>query len=586
MLLKFMKKISSFKPVLLTIIFASLIISLSAQYPGAGAGGNGGGKGGAGGLQGLPQGMKIAIGHIYGKVVDSQTKKGVEFASVALYTLRSDSLMGGQLTETNGDFSLENLPFGGYNLKITYLGYKALTQKVIVTPNNGEQDLGNIILEPDAKALKEVDITAEKTTIEIKPDRKVFNVEKDLSSRGGTAEDIMQKIPGVSTDAGGNVTLRNLTPIIYVDGKPTTLTMDQIPADQIEKVEVITNPSAKYEADATGGIINIVLKKNHQPGFNGQITAAIGTNDQYNGSALVNVKERKFGFMLTYNVHGSTSLTNGSTDRTNLADGAATGYINQSDKFNLQRVFQVGRVGFDYYINNHNTLSLSETGVFGNFNTNDNASVITDSADGNLAKTQNLVENQKTQFRNLTTTLSLVHTYVKPDKQWSLDISYNRTHANTNYLNSNVSYNPQGVPLPYDTFFNYQYQTQTGYTHSDMVTAQWDFEDPINSNMKLEFGARSNYQRQYSYLTVTNIDSAINAEIPNLSGNYRIDNLINAAYITFTHTIKGFSYQLGLRFEQTYFNGTEYNVNNEIGHDSTFSYKYPSTNPTLTNILD
>jgi outer membrane receptor protein involved in Fe transport len=120
-----------------------------------------------------------------------------------------------------------------------------------------------------------------------------------------------------------------------------------------------------------------------------------------------------------------------------------------------------------------------------------------------------------------------------------------------------------------------------------MLTAQWDFEDPINSNMKLEFGARSSLQRQYSSLTVTNnFDSTISEVSPSLSARYRIDNMINAAYITFSHNIKGFSYQLGLRFEETYFNSTEYNVNLEQGHDSSFSYQYPSSHPSLSNILD
>ena len=121
------------------------------------------------------------------------------------------------------------------------------------------------------KRLGTVTVTGEKSTLELKPDRKVFNVEKDLSARGGDAVDVMKNIPGVATDESGNVTLRNNTPIIYVDGKPTTLTLEQIPADQIDKVEVITNPSAKFEADATGGIINIILKKNQQPGYNGVI---------------------------------------------------------------------------------------------------------------------------------------------------------------------------------------------------------------------------------------------------------------------------------------------------------------------------
>ena len=426
-------------------------------------------------------------------------------------------------------------------MKINFLGYAAVEKKVIVTPNNVEQDVGNVLLKPDNKVLKEVTVTAEKSTIELKPDRKVFNVDKDLSSRGGTGTDVLKNVPGVSTDADGNVTLRNLTPIIYVDGKPTTLTMDQIPADQIDKVEVITNPSAKFEAAATGGIINVVLKQNHQPGYNGMISAAVATNDGFNGSALLNVREKKFGFMLNYNVNGATNRTTGSTERTSYEpEGILSGYLHQNDNQTQTRIFQTGRLGFDAYINNRNTLSLTENGVFGNFNNTDNQSFSNDSASGNLSNYGNIVENQRTAFRNFTTNLSLKHTYAKADKDWSLDLSYNHSHVNTDYTNNYYTYTPNGTPVPYDSAFSPQYQTQNGYGHTVMVTAQWDYENPIKSNMKIEFGFRSSYQHAYSLLNVTNVDSSFSELSPSLSANYSIDNLINAAYFTFSHTIKDF----------------------------------------------
>jgi len=295
--------------------------------------------------------------------------------------------------------------------------------------------------------------------------------------------------------------------------------------------------------------------------------------------------------MLNYNIHGNTSLTPGSTDRSNIYDGTAVGFINEADKFTQKRLFQTGRIGFDGYINNHNTLSITQNGTFGNFNNDDNAVVNSDSSNNSLLRTQNLIENQKTAFRNFTTNLDLVHTYTKPDKQWTLAFSYNHTHAVTNFLNDYALYTPQGDLVPYSNANLYS-QAQNGTAHADMLTGQWDFEDPINSNMKLEFGARSSLQRQYSNLTVTNnTDSFTSVVSPALSADYRIDNMINAAYVTFSHTIKGFSYQLGLRFEETYFNGTQYDYNSS-GRDTSFSYAYPSANPgslhqsAAANILD
>jgi hypothetical protein len=244
-------------------------------------------------------GMKMAIGRIYGKVVDNQ-KKPVSYASVSLKTFGKDSLIGGQLTEDNGDFNITDLPFGAYNLKINYLGYKDIVQKVVVVPNNMEQDVGDLVMSPDVTKLKEVVITGENAIMEMKADRKVFNVSKDISARGGTGLDVMKNIPSVSVDADGNVTLRNNSPQIYIDGKPTTLTLDQVPADQIERVEVITNPSAKFEAASSGGILNVILKRNNKPGYNGIVNMGIGTNSQYNGMAMLNLKQRKFGVSVMY----------------------------------------------------------------------------------------------------------------------------------------------------------------------------------------------------------------------------------------------------------------------------------------------
>ena len=570
------------KNILLFAAFLLLCFStLMAQYPGGG-GGQGGGKGQGQGMPGMA--AKLAIGHVYGKIVDSKTKKGVEFASVAIYTLKTDSLVGGQLTETNGDFSLDNLSFGGYKLKISYIGYTTLEKNVIVTPNTVDQDIGNVAITEDGKILKEVDITAEKSTIELKPDRKVFNVDKDLSARGGTGVDVMKNIPGVSTDADGNVTLRNNTPIVYVDGKPTTLTLEQIPADQIDRVEVITNPSAKFEAAATGGIINVVLKKNQKPGYNGIITMSLGTNTQYNGMALINVREKKFGFMLSYNINGSTNLTKGYTDRTNYSNGEISGHFRQDDNVTSKRLFQVGRVGFDYYVNNRNTISLSENMTFGQFSTGDNQTFNTADSLGQTIH-GNRVTDQTVKFRNFVTELSIRHTYPKAEKEWTLDFSYSHNRGFTNYLNTTDNYSANGSLLSNNPFSllpsGHQLQTDDGGQHTNMINAQWDFTAPITKNMKIEFGARSNFQRQYSFQHIADLDT-LNEYIPSpvLSNDYRIDNLVNAVYITFAHTVKQFSYQIGLRFEQSYYAGIL--LDSSAGN---FSYMYPSSAGTFYNML-
>ncbi len=564
-----MKKISI--PFLLTLMFVAFNTgNLFAQFPGMPGGGGKGGGSGTGGFGGLPQGMKMNIGRIFGKVLDPKTKKGIEFASVALYTLKGDSLTAGQLTETNGDFSLNDLPFGGYKLKITFLGYKTLEQKVIVSPGNGEQELGNINLEVDEKVLKEVTVTADKPMLELKPDRKVFNVDKDLSAKGGTGVDVMKNIPGVSTDADGNVTLRNNSPILYIDGKPTTLTLAQIPADQIDKVEVITNPSAKFQADASGGIINVVMKKNQKPGYNGMATMALATNTGYNGMALINVHERKFGFTLMYNINGSTNRTYSYTDRSLLlTDGSVWQNLHEDDQTTSKRLFQVGRVGLDLYVNNRTTVSLSETMVFGSFKTTDALSSRTDTL-GRLEQTQSRTNSQNAAFRNFTTDLNIHHTYPTADKEWTLDFNYNHARGFTDYLYSTKNYNAAGMPLPYLLPFNPWMELDSGGSRTEMLTMQYDFTTPLPKNLKLDVGARSFLQRQYTANNVVDMDGVFTVANPFVSNAYRLDNMVNAAYVTFGGTAaKQFTFQVGLRFEETYFMG-------HLG-DSSIGYKYPSS---------
>jgi iron complex outermembrane receptor protein len=554
--------------------------NIPAGGPPMPAGGRPQGGAPVGAPQGGYGGMKMAIGHVFGKVIDAQ-KKPVSYAAVSIKTLAKDSLIGGQLTEDNGDFSITDLPFGAYNLKISYLGYKDVVQKVVVTPAKTDQDVGDIVMAADATKLKEVDVTATKSTMELKVDRKVFNVGADISARGGTGLDVMKNIPSVSIDASGNVTLRNNTPQVYVDGKPTTLTLEQIPADQIDRVEVITNPSAKFEASSSGGIINVVMKRNGKPGYNGIVNANIATNTGYNGLAMINLKQKKFGVSLMYTINGATNRTHGysNTRYLDAFSEPTNSYVNQDINSDFKRIFQVARVAFDFYINNRNTLTISENAVFGNFNTTDNIGITRNMQDTMTHGTQ--VNTQANHFRNFTTDLNFKHTYPKEGKEYTIDIQYNHSQGGGNYLYTNTNYYPSGSILASDP----RHQTFTGAQHADMITAQWDLALPIKDNMKIELGLRSNYKLTYSSNTVYG-DSTLNGvtSIPEfdrtLSNDYKIDDLVDAAYITFTHQIKGFSYQLGLRAEQVYYKGTS-----RLNSDSSFAYQYPTDVASIPKML-
>ena len=231
---------------------------------------------------------------VYGKVIDAKTKKGLDAISVQIIkTLKEtikDSIVAGMFTRPNGDFSFENItPGDSTKIVITAIGYKKLQQPIQVKAITSigelsEVDLGNFKVEPEAQVLANVTVVATRPTLEMGIDRRVFNVDKNITSTGGTAIDVMRNIPSVSVDVEGNVQLRNASPQIFIDGRPTILTLDQIPADNIEKVELITNPSAKFDAASSGGIINVVLKKNKRVGLNGSASVSGGSPDIFAGN--------------------------------------------------------------------------------------------------------------------------------------------------------------------------------------------------------------------------------------------------------------------------------------------------------------
>src|ERR1700722_6985103 len=276
---------------LLAIIIALLIVinHAFAQPPAGGPGGPG-----APGNDGS--------GHLFGKLVDS-TGKPISRASVLILksTLdkatgkRKDILAKGVTTQNNGDFSAEDLPLNTtLKVKATAVGYTELDQTITLTPQTADKDLGSLRMTIKSSDLQQVVVTASKPAMSVDMDKKVFNVSKDIVSAGGTGLDVLKNVPSINVDIDGNVSLRGGSPQIFVDGKPTTLTLDEIPSDAIESVEVITNPSAKYDASGGGaGILNIVLKKNRKTGYNGSIRAG---GDRYGGAntgATLNSRGKK-----------------------------------------------------------------------------------------------------------------------------------------------------------------------------------------------------------------------------------------------------------------------------------------------------
>ncbi len=517
-----------------------------------------------------------AIGHFYGRIIDAKTHKGIDGASVQLVMqvnnpvtkTRQDSIVRGMITSKKGDFSFTSLSLrGAYQLNITAIGYKIVNEKVAFDLNLGknsdpaqrinasEKDLGNIKIEVDPETLNQVVVTGSKPLMQLGIDRKIYNVEKDISATGGTAVDIMKNIPSLAVDIDGNVTFRNSPPTIFVDGRPTTLTLDQIPSDAIESVEIISNPGAKYDASGgTSGILNVVLKKNRKAGYNGNVRAGVDKRGGYNLGGNINIKQGKLNFFASGNFRERKTVSPGTTDRNTFLGDPGFRLLQEDNNVN-NGYFLFGRAGVDWLLDNRNTLTFSGTLVHGLFKPVTNSDMTLDSnyksGYSNSSFTQRYSTTNNT-FNNKQASISYKHTFPKAGEEWSADLNYsNGTNSNFNRTTSDMFLTKDG---PLNKVYR---QQQDGSGTNEHITAQTDYTNPINENTKLEAGARVSARNVISL----NNGSIINDEgkqifQPLISSNYDYHDRVIAGYVTYSSKIGNLGYQLGLRAESSNYNGS------------------------------
>lgn len=544
-------------------------------------------------LPGMPPGARgnaaqMNMGRFYGKIVDSKTNKPIDAASVQLLQQRFDTatktrkevVIAGQLTRANGDFSLENLPImGQFKLKVTAIGYKVVQQNVSFginmsaagrdmsqLLNNIDKDLGNIKLEEDVKELGEVVVEGTKPTLQLGVDRKIFNVDRNIVSQGGTGVDVMRNVPTVDVDVDGNITLRNSAPQIFVDGRPTVLSLDQIPADAIQSVELITNPSAKY--DASGGqsaIINIVLKKNRRVGYNGNLRTGIDMRGMPNFGGDINVRQGKINAFASVNYNGRKNKGWGETNRNNLfpANDLSTLALNNNNVNTGAFAFMRG--GVDYFIDNRNTLTLAGNLGAGNFNLDDRNDIIFDYLNtAFIDSTELRLTDGQNKFRNRGVQLSYKHNYAKPGKEWTADINYNRSRSeNDQYIAiTNTKFNGNGGGL----VRNFNQEVDAGGANR-LLVAQTDYVNPINDNMKWEAGLRSQ-TRWFESFQRNAVNGIFN---PRISNEFEFIDYVHAGYVSFSQKVPkaNLNYQVGLRAESSSYDGRQ------IGKEGRFQNQFP-----------
>ncbi len=557
------------KKLAIAIMFMVAATDLLAQFPGAPA-------------NGVKMPSAPSIGVVNGKLIDS-SGKAIADASVIIMGEKFDTitrktkevLIKGVSTKSNGEFSFSDLPVSGkLTLKISANGFTPIDKSFVFMDKmpagvpgttaqvaggaasfsaaNFEKDLGKIILSINSKQLETVVVTAKKAAMTMDIDKKVFNVEKNFVSAGGTAVDIMKNVPSVQVDIDGNVTLRNASPQIYIDGRPSTLSLDQIPADAIESVEVITNPSAKYDASGgNAGILNIVLKKNRKSGYNGNINLGIDKRGGINAGAGVNFRQEKFN--VSANVFTNQNKNRSQTE-THLEDllSSPTLLINQYSQSKNAGGFMFGKMGLDYFATNRSTFSFSMIRVRGSMKPTDFMTSDSLFQNGSMKSYSERTTEADRLFNATGVTVGYKYLFPKKGEEITADVNIFKGKNENSSLYSSSIYDDKGGILRNDMI-----QKIDGSGTNQFSTIQTDYVRPLKGTGKLEAGLRAQLrsltskQNNYFY----DYSSSDFVAIPSASANYKNNDNVYAAYLSVSGTLKNFGYKAGLRGESSYYQG-------------------------------
>lgn len=485
---------------------------------------------------------------VSGKVLDANSGQSVPYASVALYSVSDSSMVDGMATDEQGKFSIKAVN-GSYYLKIDFLSYDDFTEEVVIDGQN--VDLGAITLTEDSQQLDAVEVKTERSRMELKLDKRVFNVEQDLTNQGGTASEILENVPSVNIDVEGNVTLRGSNSVrIFINGRPSGLTgistseaLQQLPADMIEKVEVITNPSARYEAEGEVGIINIVLKKNKKGGLNGSFQVTAGWPHLYGVSTQLNYKTQKYNLFGSYSFRYNKSPGFGREYQT--YDGPDTTYQFENTRDHFRGGFNNNvRLGADFFLNEYNTLTVSGLYSRGDGMNGVNRTYQDYDEEGDLIQTIKRTEDELEPENNIQANINYRKTFDQKDRVWTINTQWFLNDedelADINQYNQQTG--EETIQRTSNTEDESNFLFQTDYVH------------PFgkNDNMKFELGAKTTYRRISNEFKVEQYGTNDAWNVVGEFDNHFIYNeFIQGAYAIFGGQWNWFSLQTGVRGEYT-----------------------------------
>ncbi|WP_276497605.1 TonB-dependent receptor domain-containing protein [Pontibacter litorisediminis] len=520
-----------------------------------------------------------AGGKVSGKLVEAGTGKPLGFANVVLLALPDSSLVTGATTDVEGVFILDKVPTGRFVLRASMVGYPTkYVPGISISANKPEAALGNISMKASATQLGEVEVVAQRQLVDFELDKRVVNVSQDLNAQSGTVAEVMQNLPSVDVDIDGNVAMRGSSNVtILIDGKRSALSeipLDQIPANMIESIELITNPSSKYNPEGTSGIINLVLKKEKKPGFNGSASITAGTYDNYNAALNLNYRYNKWSLNGGYDFRQRTRPGTQKNNTTNfyLNDAGqvdSTSYNLLEGERNSTDLSHNFRLGADYYLTDRHTLSASALYRFGQDESSNDLFYRFLDENRLLQSTRTRNTREVEDEKAFDATIGYRQTFERKGQELTADVVYN---ANVDdevavFDERRVTGSETRAELQ-ETLVddqNYEFVTKADYVH------------PFSEESRLEAGFRTSFERldEDSRFFNQDAETGLMAYDTTQSNHFVFDQQVYSLYTNFSNKYKSITYQVGVRAEHTI---TKSDLRNQ---DEVYRNNYFSLFPTL-----
>jgi iron complex outermembrane receptor protein len=522
---------------------------------------------------------------ISGTVVDG-SQKTIESATISLVRAKDSSTVKFSVADKDGKFAFENIPSGRYLVMITAVGHqKGYSEQFEISEAGQSVQLKTIELIPQSKALGAVTITAKRPFIEQKIDRMVINVESSITSAGSSALDVLEKSPGITIDKDGNISLKGKQSVlVMMDGKPSYITgadlvnyLRSLPSSAIDQIEIMTNPSSKYDASGNSGIINIKSKKTRQVGFNGSATINLQQGHYYKSNNSVNLNYR----VGKVNVFANLSANRGNSfqqlDINRKFKDPSTKQIDaifeQVTRMRSQNIFATAKIGADYYLNKKTTLGIVTSGFV-------NPGTFTSRSTSFLKDPNEVVDSivfaqskQEENWKNGAINLNMRHEFDSTGREITADLDYITYRSSQDQNFTNITYHPDWTPNHTETLRG------DLPVNVDIYSAKVDYTQSIGKGSKLEAGIKSSYVNTDNHANYYSISTAGETVDYSKTNHFLYKENINAAYVSVNKQFKKVGAQLGLRYEHTSYSGKQYG--NPTRTDSSFKNNYGSLFPTM-----